>query len=338
VKVLVTGMTSRQTNPAKTGGDVMFSWLMCEALRSAGHEVELRRPNVEEDLSSYDHIFVGLAPLHGLGSSSAYGAISAILRNWGDSSRLSLYLDDPDALKVVGGIRTMTTDPGRFTKPFFAYRREYEIANSDEWRPWLRLGVTKLDSEAWPRLVVPMHSWGNADAAYASRVPQAAGRIVGLDMSKFLPRFPDTPYQERKQHWIYEDKSIGKWRRQQQTSFETIRWGKDSPHGRRPADPKLLEAYGEAWGILAPPQDPAAWWTSRMGYAMQAGAVWCSKWQDLTALGEDFAWLPYQIEELSLSDRDALAARQAETFYKMSANRDTVVSTLEDAIGAKVGI
>ncbi len=337
MKVLITGATSRQTNPKKNAGDVMFSWLMGAALESAGHEVELRRPNIEEDLDEYDHVFVGLTPLHGLGASSAYGSLSAILRGWGDPSRLSLYIDDPDVIKVSGGIRTMRTNPERLMKPFFAYRREYDIAVSKEWSPWLREGVDKLDTEEWPRLIVPMHGWADAEAAYAKRVPQAAGRIVGLDLSTFLPTYPCERGNVREQYWIYEDRVESKWRRQVQTRFDVRRWGKDSPHGRRPHDVKLVEAYSEAWGVMAPPSDPAGWWTSRMGYAAQAGAVYCTKWQDLQALGDDYTWLPYQVEELTPKERDELADRQREIFYANSTKRDTVVSTLEDIVGAKVG-
>ena len=75
-KVLVTGFTSRQCNPAKTTRDVMVSWLIAEVCRDLGYEVEHRNPLVEEDYKEFDHVFLGQAPLHGLGSNRTYGALS----------------------------------------------------------------------------------------------------------------------------------------------------------------------------------------------------------------------------------------------------------------------
>ena len=73
-------MTSRQCSEKASERDVTFAWLLREALTDAGHDVELRDPNVKEDLSEYDHAFVGLGPLHGMGTNRSYPALSVILR------------------------------------------------------------------------------------------------------------------------------------------------------------------------------------------------------------------------------------------------------------------
>lgn len=326
-KVLVTGMTSRTANPEASVKDVTFARLLADALREGGHEVSHRDPHVEEDLSDFDHVFVGLAPLHGLGANRMYGGISAIMRTISDG-RLTIYSDDPVLDKMVGGIRTMANSQARFTKPFFAYRKEYEIANSDTYRDWLHSGVNMLADYQWPRLLVPMFPWADAEAYYGRRVPQAAGRITGVDLTKFMPQFDIEP-QEREQRWILEDGPDGKWMRQVQNNFPVTRWGKHSLAGKRPWDSKMVEEYARVWGVMAPPVDPVGWWTSRMGFAAQAGAVYVSRWQDLAPLGEPYALLPYQVEALSLEERDDLAVRQRDVFDKMTSSKDEAVTQLD---------
>jgi len=67
-KMLVTGFVSRQCNPVKNKRDVMPSWLLAEALRDMGHEVEHRNPTMTEDYEEFDRIFLGLAALHSVGA------------------------------------------------------------------------------------------------------------------------------------------------------------------------------------------------------------------------------------------------------------------------------
>lgn len=317
MKCLVTGATSRQANPdASNVGkkEVAFAWLLAEAMRTMGYEVEHRNPSVVEDLSSFDHIFVGLAPLHGLGSNRMYGVVAATLRTWG-TGKLSFFVDDPDVGKITGGLRTMATDANRLTKPFFAYKLEYEVASTPQFAEWLQAGVVMMHEQEWPRLIVPAHPWFQGTDIIAKKVPQALGRITTLDLTSFLPVIPprdqndDDPAVRR---WVLEAASDNKWVKQQQTVIPVHRIGKEGE--KKLPDTHLLNLYRKSWGVLQAPVEPPGWWNSRIGYARQALVPYVTRWQDVQSLGDAYTVLPHTIAEMDQDGRDAIVQSQAEAF------------------------
>lgn len=337
MRILVTGATSRQANPdASNVGkkEVAFAWLLAEALRTNGYEVEHRNPTVSEDYADFDHIFVGLAPLHGLGSNRMYGVLAAVLRTWG-TDRLSLFVDDPDVGKVTGGLRTMATEPHRVTKPFFAYKLEYTIASEPKVAAWLQEGVKILHEQQWPRLVVPGHTWLEDIALLESRVPQAAGQIVPLDLTTFLPDLKpvyehDDEVPELKRQWVCEAAPDSKWFRQQRPGFDVHRIGKDGEKSL--PDKHLVKLYAESWGVLLPPLQPVGWWSSRIGYAAQAGTPLVTKWQDVIALGEPYSVLTDAVVAMTPDERNDLATEQREALEAHTAPKDKVLEQLTGII------
>lgn len=336
MKVLVTGATSRQANPdASNVGkkEVAFAWLLAEALRTNGYEVEHRNPSVVEDLSSFDHVFIGLAPLHGLGSNRAYGVLAAALRTWG-SGKLSFFVDDPDVGKVTGGLRTMATDPNRLVKPFFAYKLEYEVASTPEYADWLQAGVRMLHEQQWPRLIVPAHPWFNGTDVIAKKVPQAVGHITTLDLTAFLPEIPvkerSDDDAELPKQWVCESAPDNKWLRQQQPQIHLHRIGKDG--AKKLPDTHLVNLYRQSWGVLQPPVEPAGWWNSRLGYARQALVPYVTRWQDVQTLGDAYTVLPHTVAELDLDGRAALIQAQAESFDHAIPSQELCRSYLSEIV------
>lgn len=331
MKVLVSGATSRQANPDASKKDVTMAWLLSEALRDAGHEVEHRNPSISEDVSDFDHCFVGLAPLHGLGSNRAYGALSVILRTWA-SNKLTLFIDDADMGKIPGGLRTMKNNPERLTKPFFNYKLEWEQASQPEWKAWLQSGVEMLVQYQWPRLLVPTFPWADI-AQIAKRVPQAEKTTVGIDLSAYLPSWPQQDLLvERTQEWITEAKPDERWMKQQHPTFPVHRFGKGAD--KRPHDEGLVQAYRQAWGVIDPPLD-FGWWTSRMGYAVQVGALYITRWQNVSALGDAYGLLLAQAETLDQDLRGQWAAAQRVAFEAVSSTRDTVKQQLDSILNVQ---
>jgi hypothetical protein len=184
-KILVTGFVSRQANPAKNRRDVMVSWLLAEALRDMGHEVEHRNPTMTEDYDDFDHIFLGLAALHSVGANRTYGWLAAYLKNV-HKGKITLYVDDPDTAKVLSGIRVMKNDPNKLVKPYYVYRLEYQLASQPEWHKWLMTGVDLLHDYQWPDVLVPLFPWGDP-TKYQSQLPNARS-ITSIDFSAYVPR------------------------------------------------------------------------------------------------------------------------------------------------------
>jgi len=339
MKILVTGATSRQANPdASNVGkkEVAFAWLLAEALRQAGHEVEHRNPSVVETYEEFDHVFIGLAPLHGLGSNRMYGVLAATLRKWG-SGQLSFFVDDPDVGKVTGGLRTMATEPHRVVKPFFAYKLEYEVASQPAVAAWLQEGVKILHEQQWPRLIVPAHQWFTGLDVIQKKVPQAAHSITTLDLSAFLPTidlegldgYPDG-YDQPHRRWICEAAPDNKWLRQQQPIIDVFRIGKDGE--KKHPDRRLLAMYKTSWGVLQPPVEPIGWWNSRIGYARQALVPYVTRWQDVKALGDAYTVLPHTIAEMDVDGRQVLITDQAEAYDHAIPSKELASSYLAEIL------
>lgn len=337
MKILVTGATSRQANPdASNVGkkEVAFAWLLAEALRQGGHEVEHRNPTVLETYEDFDHVFVGLAPLHGLGANRMYGVLAATLRTWG-TGKLSFFVDDPDVGKVTGGLRTMATEPHRLTKPFFAYKLEYEVASQPAYADWLQAGVRMMHEQEWPRLIVPAHPWFAGTDVILKKVPQAAGRITTLDLTAFLPEIPvkerDDDGEPRPiRQWVCESAPDNKWLKQQQPQIHVHRIGKDG--AKKLPDTHLVNLYRDSWGVIQPPVEPAGWWNSRLGYARQALVPYVTRWQDVQSLGDAYTVLPHTVAEMDLDGRSVLIQNQAEAFDHAIPTKDLCQSYLAEIV------
>lgn len=338
MKILITGMTSRQANPDASVKAVSVAWLLTEAMRDMGHEVEFRDPHVEEDLDEFDRVFVGLAPLHGLGSNRAYGALSAILRTIAND-RLTLYIDDPDLGKVISGIRTNVANPNRFTKAFFAYKKEHEIANRPEYKEWLASGIKILNDNAWPQFLIPVHAWADDKVIdfYLKQAPQAVGNTCRIDLSAYMPDFTpesekDTP--PRTRQWITESKPSEKWMEQQRLTLP-LRVMRNRYEGKV-NDQNLVALYRKSLGVIQDPIKPVGWWHPRIGYAAQAGAIYCTKWQDVQALGEAYTVLPDRVEHFSGDQAAEVAAAQKRAFDRATPDKDSVRETLDSILKTKV--
>lgn len=339
MKILVTGSTSRQcsTEDRVVKKDVSIAYLMAEALRGGGHDVEHRDPDIMEDLSDFDHVFVGLGPLHGLGTNRAYGALASVLRTIGDG-RLSLYTDDPDFGKVVSGLKTMRDGKWRLTKPFFAYKKQHDIAEQPQYRDWLNSGVDLLADYAWPNLIVPWHSWAaqTAEQGFSKMVPQAAGRIVGVDFTSWLPQYPRDPelsIPPVETQWVVEGKPGDRWLEQQRREYPTRYLAKG--YEKRPYDEKLVELYRTSWGVLEVPVKPTGYWTSRIGYAAQARTPYVTRWQDVAPLGEDYTVLADRINAMDLDERNELAEAQSGALDDNIPSREDVTTLLENCVVKK---
>lgn len=332
MKILVTGMTSRQCSEKASKRDVTFAWLLKQALEEMGHVVELRDPNVEEDLSDYDHAFVGLGPLHGMGTNRSYGALAVCLRMW--DGKLTIFLDDEDQGKVLGGLRTVLNDPGkRFCKEFFAYKRDWEVAKEEPYYSWLLSGVKMLSENAWPRLIVPAFAW--ADRAKLVRIPNAAHNTIGIDLSAYLPQF-ETHTDGVARTWVYEGNGKSKWFQQQRTTIPILYVGKEDENDpyriKRPHDDKLVNLYRNYWGVLNEPSEGGVGWTSRMGYAVQAETLYITRWQDVEPLGQAYALLPDTAEQMDWALRQQWVDAQRIAYNAFISTKEQVKQALSEIL------
>lgn len=307
-KFLVTGGLSRQCNPDKNKRDVMVSWLLAQALRSMGHEVEHRNPGLTEDYAEFDKVFIGMSALHSLGCNRSYGMLAAYLRTYGDN-RAVLYLDDVETAKIISGLRVMKNDPGRLCKPFYTYRKEYDVASDPAVHGWLMEGVKLLHDYAWPTTLIPVFPWGDARQA-ASSIHNITDPVA-IDLSPYVPDYTPTDEVERSRRWSTECKPDDKWLKQQRPVFAVDHYCKGEL--KRPDDKALVHKYAQTWGVLDPGLEHG-WFRSRLPYAVQAGALYVTKWQNIQPLGNAFALLPDHAAGMEDDVRENWANAQRDAF------------------------
>lgn len=114
MRIIFTGCTSIQINSQnRTIEKIDVPASIVEALRSYGHEVDWRKVEPGEDLSSYDVAWVNLAPINSLnGRSGAMGALYAL------SSGLPCvgFFDDWQFSAVWNGMRALERRPNMLWK------------------------------------------------------------------------------------------------------------------------------------------------------------------------------------------------------------------------------
>lgn len=327
-RVLVTGMNSRACSPNKNRRDVMVSWLIAEVCRDLGYHVEHRNPTIAESYEQFDHVFLSLAPLHSLGSNRVYGALSAFLRCLPEQ-KMTIVLDDPKTANIQNGISTVYNDPRRLVKSFFNYKLEYDLANTPEWSSYLMQGVEFLHDYAWPTTLIPAFPWADTEKLLKP-VPNVVNSVT-FDPTFYLPAYANEafhagvwPENTPRVQWVTET-SDEKWLEQQRIEFPLVRYGKG--FDKRPDDMGLVMSYAESWGVLDRGEDHG-WWTSRLGYAVAAGVVYCTKWQNVETLGEPFWELPDAVERMSLEEREELVEAQAVALLEHASPREHVRDTI----------
>ena len=114
MKILMSGFTALQINSTrKTIQKIDVPASIASALSEAGHEVDWRRIEPGEDLSSYDVIWLNLAPLNSLnGRQGAMGSLYAL------SSGIPTvgFFDDWQFNLVFNGARALVTKPSMLYK------------------------------------------------------------------------------------------------------------------------------------------------------------------------------------------------------------------------------
>ena len=221
MKVLMSGFTALQINTEKrTIQKIDVPASIAQALRESGHEVDWRKITPGEDLSSYDVLWINLAPLNSLnGRQGAMGALYAL------SSGIPCvgFFDDWQFNTVFNGARALIRKPEMLYKhllvgtehrgdegaTYFSRKdieealeriravnpdaakkcyieRYYMMDNDENIKPWEKRLVqasTDLVDKRWEAGMVPvcpMYGFGDRSIV-RKRMPKELGPIEALD-------------------------------------------------------------------------------------------------------------------------------------------------------------
>lgn len=305
MKILITGMTSRQTHEQSRDGFITISGALANILRRLDHEVVVDAYSIKDSLADngdkYDLVFVGLGPLKGLGTAYMYQALQAIVDN---QDSVILYVDDTDTAKMGREFRTVLKRPFDYLKPFFMYKREWDVVSSNKSVLDSHLEIINIlagyTTSYWP-LLVP--SW-SFDLAYT-----AGGRICGRAADAAVSFDPSSEFAI--------DLSNGN------TAVEIDRellWGTTwkststaiSKMGVFKWEVETIDTYSKfrfshVGGVLS----PSFIWAPEITIATSVGTPVAADWRELgPQFGDPFEELPANIEMMSQQERDQLAVDQ----------------------------
>ncbi|QGF20304.1 hypothetical protein SEA_SIXAMA_125 [Gordonia phage Sixama] len=320
MRILITGMTSRQVNEKTRDGFITLSGAIAGYLRESGHDVDVRAysfsDQMRSDIAPYDRVFVGLGPLKGIGTAYMYGAIQCLREYQKDAI---LFVDDTDTLKMGREFKTILKRPYDYTKPFFMYKREWAIVEGSEEIKNEHLNVIDAlaGNKSWYwDFLVP--SW-NFDLAYTagSKIcPHAANRAVSFDPSSAFAIDGDVSEIDREPVW-------------------GTTWNSPSPAinrmGVREWDVETIPTYSkhrfsEVSGILV----PNSTWAPEITIATSVGTPVACDWRTLGPyLGAPFEALTANIELMGEKDRQNLAIQQKNALLSNSSGSpETVLEKL----------
>jgi len=323
VKILLTGMTSAQCNPRAHEMTGNYPGYLAHALRRVGHEVDHRDPAIGDDLSSYDSIIVGIAPLGSLGANRAYGALDTIGRLL-DDPRLRLLVDAPEPEKVGVSLNHMLADEEKLFKPFFSYRKQYALASTPEVRETLLTTVDYLANDTWPRTIVPALPW-SLTASIGGRLPEGAREridLVSVDLWVLAASEVEVQRREKPDYWSYETSTWAKWLPRQHVSWDVV----TIPRSHRTrSDADALRVIAESRGCLIGADKQGLWWNTRFGQALAQRVPIFTDWSEAQYLSSSFAVLPANYEYDSDLD---LAAMQYKDYVHSLPDRLDIDKTI----------
>lgn len=243
MKILMSGFTALQINTDKrTISKIDVPASIVEALQSAGHEVEWRKVTPGEDLSSYDVLWMNLAPLNSLnGRQGAMGALYALA----SGKPCVGFFDDWQFSTVFNGAKALVRKPEMIYKyllvgkdrgdegaTYFSYAdavaakeralalnpsakiyiERYYMTETDEsvrdYDAMLVQSARNLLDARWAAGMVPvcpMYAWGDRSLV-RKRMPKELSAIEALDPSAtiypILNSVTPLPPESKKRTWV----------------------------------------------------------------------------------------------------------------------------------------
>lgn len=330
MKFLLTGMTAQQANPASHRRAANYMGYLYDVLLTGEHEVDWMDPGVEADLTSYDYVVVGVSPITSLGANRTYGALSIIERLW-DSPKLTLLVDAPEPTKIENSLRAIAEKPENLMKPFFEYRKEYELVVKGGHADRLLSVVERLHTDEWPATLVPALPW-HTNETLGRLVPEGAREnLHGGELEAFVIRDhlsePVAPLNMNR--WAYQPGSDKKWVDKQGVSWPLV----DVPwSSRAEADGQAISAIRSCSGTLIAPERAGTWWNTRYGMSVAQGVPVFTEWREAVTIGSSWATLPQVYETLDYETREYVAQQQLKEYNQAIQTVDETIDTFNEIL------
>ena len=327
MKVLFTGMASSH---CKKPDNVTFFSALSDVV-SEFAEVIWDSPKLswtEEDLNKFDLIVFGLTPPTALSANKIYGAMH-VLGLMFHSPKLRLVVDSSQVWQYKNSIESVKRDVSTLFSKFYSKRYDYRRAQSEESRKYIDLAASYMGSEAWPKIYYPELPWSTKHKVQKSLGFGSLKNMIGINLDSFLLLPEPRGAAERPSLWSVTT-TKGSWYRTVEQSLRATPL--DLSKNSSKDDGTTLSAIRSSLGLIVPPQErtTGTWWSYRYIQGMNSNTPIVTLWQDSQKLGKDWAYLAYQIEDMSINKRVAIAQNQLELYRTAIPTKDEIVDLLKN--------
>lgn len=322
MKILLTGSTANQSNPITHSRSTNFAGLIYDSFRHNGVDVTWEDPSLSlrrSDFDQYDKVVVGISSPMALGANRVYGALNIVSVLWNDP-RLALLLDAPDPNNISRGLNSINRNPSSLTKPFFAYRKDYELAASHMGKAQTLAACELLRNSEWPTTLVPAFPWSTVEQFERDLPEGAFGKVRPMNLDnnvvrRFEKMRPENP--EREARWMAERGADKNWLKSLELNNPVLSLRADH---RTDIHPYLLSRLNTATGFLhSPSKRGVVWWTPKVALALSQRTPVFTQWKGRT-FDSAFSIKPKTFEVLSAEEQQELAQHQYDVYMNSIPN------------------
>jgi hypothetical protein len=322
MKILMTGMTAKMIGSQRLKRDyVICADLFIKILSFIpGVKVEIRKIEVNEDLSGYDQILVGITPLGSLGSVYADRALMALARY---PKKCVLFTDDWSVCFILQNSASKL----RTWDKYMGFRK-YDKRYSKDMKHSIN---AILDGQF--SILNFMFTWGH------HRVfnhPVMDERIIPIDPSILIEGSHYVDGAPKARRWV--SATLGDqsdWLRRQGFRWEIIQVGQKRFNQPILGEDEVCQLYAQNWGVVSAryPNVGSGWWRVRYNFSEQNNAIIYCDYEDGKMIGPEFCRSPGEIESLDDAGLQRLAELQRLSLKNRYESKITMIKKMKGAIG-----
>jgi hypothetical protein len=330
MRVLFTGMASSH---CKKPDNVTFFGVLSDVV-SEFAEVVWDSPKLswtKKDLDKFDLVVFGFTPPTALSANKIYGAMH-LLGLMFHSPKLRLVVDSSQVWQYKNSIQAVKRDVSTLFSKFYSRRYDYRRAQSEDSRKYIDLAAEHMGSDVWPKIYYPELPWSNKSEVGKSLGFGSVENMIGVNLDSFLLLPEPQGGSERTNFWSVSN-AKGSWygtvkQSLRATSLDML----DISSKSFKDDSSVLSTIRSSLGLIVPPQErtTGTWWSYRYIQGMNSNTPIVTLWQSSQKLGESWAYLAYQIEDMSAGQRVAVAQNQLELYKKAIPTKDEIINLLRN--------
>jgi hypothetical protein len=278
----------------------------------------------KKDLEVYDVIIFGMTPPTSLSANKLFGALH-VLGLMFDSPKLKLVVDSAQMWQYKNSVAAVKRDFSSLFGSFYFRREGY--ATAKESPKMIEKAVAHMSDSAWPTIFYPSLPWVS-DSKVASLLGFVGEEsLVGLNLDSLLLNI-EPPRIGRKDYWSV-DAPKSSWL---EPLDKVLVYPRTATRiGRKTDDAYALGIIQNSAGFILPPQERKAgtWWNYRMVQALNTTTPITTYWQDTYKFHSSWGALAYQIEDMSVVERQHLATAQKNVYINAIPDKDSVINYLK---------